>query len=357
MRSSDRKLAYIIAGHLDASFVPDVDGGARPCTDFMRFSSRNDAALLSADDAGTPARWMGWMGQRIVSSKIPLAGRMASIAPSFSAFVTSGEDIGVPLALALLLRRSHIPLLIQVHGHYFENKKFAALAPILRSMSNVRLLCLSTSLRDQAVQKYGFNREQCHSVGYGVDTNYFSPVPVPANDGVPLIVSAGLANRDYRTLIAAVRNLPVKLRIAADSPWITETDEAQFKDSPPGVEVRSAGDYRQLRDLYAQASFVVVPMRAASHACGYAVMAEAMAMGKAVVATRLAAPCDFFRDPEHGYYVDPTDVAGLRDVIQRLLADPAQTIRLGMAARRQMEQAFSLDRFCERIEQHLPAAT
>ena len=351
-----RRITYVIGGTLTACFRAEVEAGLRPCPEFLHFIARTEAQLLAPQASASP--WgTRWLADRLARRGLGLAVRVAATA-GHAAVVTSGEDIGIPVAMAMLLRRPRTRLLIQVHGHYLGGRKFALLAPLLARMRNVQMLCLSDALRDRLVQQYGFAAARCHSVGYGVDTTFFTPqVPqVRAETSVPLVLAAGLANRDYPTLVEAVRGLPLRLRIAASSPWIDQP-ATSLPDLPANVEVRPAADYRELRALYAQSRLVVVPMHAAEHACGYAVMAEAMAMGRPVVATRLAAPCDFFEDGRHGSYVPPADVAALRRAIRILLENETLADRQGAAARTSMEQSFSLDAFCDRIEAHLPEGT
>lgn len=343
------KPAYVVGGALEDGFLFEVSTGKRPRLEFLIFS-RNGGTLYSAD---IPPKRPGRIGRFLIKRKLPYAWHVASQAKNASALVASGEDIGIPLALALWMRRCQTPLLIQIHGHYIGGRQFAVAAAMLKRMAHVHVLCLSSALRDRLVDTYGFSDARCHSIGYGVDTKFFAPTETLTLPETPLIVAAGLANRDYDSLVEAVRDLDVNLRVAADSPWHTE-GQIEKRDLPANVEFRSAGNYLNLRDLYSRACCVVVPMHPAAHACGYAVMAEAMAMGKPVIATRLEAPCDFFEDGVHGIYVDPGDVAGLRAAIVRLVTTPSLATRMGQAARGRMEVNYSLDAVCDRIEKYLP---
>ena len=117
-----------------------------------------------------------------------------------------------------------------------------------------------------------------------------------------------------------------------------------------GVEVGSAGDYVGLRDLYAAASIVVVPLHPSRFASGYAVIAEAMAMGRAVVVTATEGRSDLVVDGETGLYVEPGDVVGLRAVLRSLLDDPERLARMGAAAADRMRREFGLDGYCGRME-------
>jgi glycosyltransferase involved in cell wall biosynthesis len=53
-----------------------------------------------------------------------------------------------------------------------------------------------------------------------------------------------------------------------------------------------------------------------------------------VIASRIGGITDFVVDGDSGLLVDPGDVAGLRNAIQRLLDDPNLRHRMGVAAQR-----------------------
>ena len=75
-----------------------------------------------------------------------------------------------------------------------------------------------------------------------------------------MICAVGQELRDYPTLVEAVRGLDVDVVIAAASPWSKREDSSAGLDIPPNVEV-GAFDLFELRQLYADAAFVVVPLR------------------------------------------------------------------------------------------------
>src|SRR5262249_33592876 len=133
-----------------------------------------------------------------------------------------------------------------------------------------------------------------------------------------------------------------------------------------------AYNYQQLRDLYASARFVVVPLRDVDNQAGITTILEAMAMGKAVVVTRTrgqtdvvrdwrsgaAAPPGFLAAPTFsstlgalptGWYVQPNDPDDLRDAINYLLAHPAVVEEMGANGRRVVAGCFGLDAFVARF--------
>jgi glycosyltransferase involved in cell wall biosynthesis len=76
---------------------------------------------------------------------------------------------------------------------------------------------------------------------------------------------------------------------------------------------------------------------------------EAMAMGKAVVATRVGALADIVLDGETGLLVDPLSPTALAHAISRLLRAPEQAQQMGLRGRLRIEQGFSRERQVEDV--------
>ena len=94
----------------------------------------------------------------------------------------------------------------------------------------------------------------------------------------------------------------------------------------------------ELRDRYARAAVVVCPSRTE----GFGVVcAEAMAHGKAVVATAVGGLQELVRHERTGLLVEPGNTVALRHAIDRLLADRTLRRRLGEAARADVAERFA----------------
>ena len=86
--------------------------------------------------------------------------------------------------------------------------------------------------------------------------------------------------------------------------------------------------------------------------CGGAVVLEAMAMGRPVVATDWGGPADYL-DPSCGILVPPDSregfVSGLSSAMLRLAGDPGLRRRMGEAGRRKVVEQYAWDRKAEAI--------
>ncbi len=77
---------------------------------------------------------------------------------------------------------------------------------------------------------------------------------------------------------------------------------------------------------------------------------EAMAMGKAIVGTRVGGMSEIVIDGRTGYLVEPCDANGMINVLKPLIHDRDQRRTLGENARQLVQQSFSIGGMVDRIE-------
>ncbi len=341
---------YLLGGK-----VPHFDGtyaSHNPRVEFQEFMGRN--VTTAYDFRALDQVKQSCLSKRL-NQKVQFALSCGRWRGGSNVAIASGEDIGILCALFDVISQRKNPLVIITHGSYFGSKYWRQISRVLRTRKHIHWACLSEALAASMVSDYGYSPACVHSAGYGVDIDYFQPAtPFPSK---PLILAAGTANRDYKTLVTALQGVDAEVRIAADSAWYPVETNLREISLPSNITVKSAGNYTGLRDLYAACHFVVVPMLPARFACGYAVIAEAMAMGKTVIATRTHYVSDFIKDEENGFLVDVGDVDGLRARITYLLDNPSVAERMGQLARREMEQNWSLPSYTGRLEAVAKAAS
>jgi glycosyltransferase involved in cell wall biosynthesis len=261
----------------------------------------------------------------------------------YDVIFSNGENVSIPLAALLALRRSR-------PGHVLIGHRLSASkkAPFLRTLQSQMdaIFLYSASQRRHAEHELKLPAEKLHLIPFHADTRFYRPMP-----GVRYerrICSAGLELRDYPTLVEAVRGLDVEVRLAAASPWSKRRNETVDRALPSNVDARGYG-YGELRDLYASAQLVVVPLYENDFQAGVTTILEAMAMGKAVIVSRTTGQTDVIDHDFNGWYVPPGDVVALRRAIVHLLEHPAEADRLGAAARRTVESTMSLTQWVERV--------
>ena len=318
---------------------------AHPTMDYFALQTALGADIIdyAALDAATDSRLIR-MAHR--------AGKDAALAAlgytkrgSYDVIFSNGENVGIPLAMLLKRHRTR-PLHALIGHRVSPPKKKFFLRGLQAQMDAVFLY--ATPQFEYARDVLRMPASKLHLIPFHADAGFYRPLPSAASALPRMICSAGLEWRDYPTLIEAVRGLDVEVRLGAASPWSKHRNETENQQLPPNVEARRY-EYNELRQLYSDAKFVVVPLYENDFQAGITTILEGMAMGKAIVTTRTTGQIDTIREGENGLYVAPGDVAGWRSAIMRLLDDPGEAERLGRQARRDIETEMSLDRWVARI--------
>jgi glycosyltransferase involved in cell wall biosynthesis len=262
----------------------------------------------------------------------------------YDALFTTGEDIGLPLSA--LLRTSSAQCSHTMIAHTLAPAKKRMFFDYLGVTSRIdHVLVYSTSEERNAIERLRVPASKVQRIYFHADQEFFRPDPrAPEPD---FICAAGQLLRDYDCLIEAVRDLPVRLQIAAGSPWIDDPSKPRA-NLPPHVSWGKLSRF-ELREVYARSALAVVPIVQNDYQTGIATILEMMAMGKCVIATRTRGQTDTIVDGVTGIYVPPHDPVALRAAIERMIARPDEAARIGRAARKFVEDEASLDRFVTRI--------
>jgi glycosyltransferase involved in cell wall biosynthesis len=220
-------------------------------------------------------------------------------------------------------------------------------AAVLRRVhSHIHRLVLWSSIQYEfAVNTLGIPPGRIVELRWLVDQQFWRPMPGPTD----MICGVGREMRDYSTLIAALRDLNVPCHIAAKvdvgktDQWMTDLRDPSAL--PPHITVGSK-PYPQLRELYA----LVLPLQPTDTDNGVTAMTEAMAMGKAVICTRVDGQRDVLQDGVNGLFVPPRDPRALREAIEYLWTHPEVCERMGHEGRKHVERFHSLDWFVSAVK-------
>jgi glycosyltransferase involved in cell wall biosynthesis len=210
-----------------------------------------------------------------------------------------------------------------------------------------RVLVLTEAQRQEVEAHYRL-RHPAQLLGFAIDDHFFHPAARKANERYVLAVGDDVS-RDYPALIEACRlaNLPLKLRSSA---------KLSVPENTPNVSFVGRLSYKELRDLYAEATIVVVPLKPADYPSGITAIYEAMAMGKPLIASRTGTSCNFIRHGEDGILVDPQNPVELGNALSALWNDEPARDALGAAARKRLDCDFSYDQYIQRFAAFLRQA-
>jgi glycosyltransferase involved in cell wall biosynthesis len=152
-----------------------------------------------------------------------------------------------------------------------------------------------------------------------------------------------------------VEDLDVHVVIAAASPWSKRREGVATRTIPNNVTVRKFTQY-ELRQLYADSRFMVMPLENVKFQAGITAILECLALGKAVICSRVPGQTDVVVEGENGRYVPPGDPSALRVEICRLLSNPEEAARMGANGRNLVERQMNLDLYVQRLADFLREA-
>ncbi len=170
---------------------------------------------------------------------------------------------------------------------------------------------------------------------------------LPAEDDY--IIAAGRSFRDYGTLADALRNTGIQAIIVGGNGTVREFAGIEK------IRVLENISTTELDDLIMRARAVVVPLQDRKISIGQSVILQAMAMGKAVIATETAGTVDYIRNMETGILVPPGDIPAMKRALS-LIDDPDLRQRLGKSARAQVASAHLPHHYSKNIRTAISVA-
>ncbi|MCC7047794.1 MAG: glycosyltransferase family 4 protein [Alphaproteobacteria bacterium] len=352
---------FILApGGISADVQSDVDGDRKSRVEYSELARALAAAghqteVLDYEAVARDPRPLVAVVKRILGEPVALALLAYLRRHECDAYFTSGETALVPLAALLKFCRNrpgHVGLAYEMSKP--KTRFFFRWLRIHRQTDTTFVYC--NAQRDYAIESLRIPADRVVLVYGHVDARFYRPLggPQPAPN---TLCSAGIAKRDYATLVLALTDVPeAKLTaVPAGHPLSLNRRAIPKLPIPPNVvfpEYEPGG----LRDLYASAAIVCVALNEGLSAAGVTTLLEAMAMAKPVIATRSTGLADYLQDGETGLYVAPGDVDGWKRAIRRLVSDPAFCARIGANARKWVERNSTLEIWADAIVRALAVA-
>lgn len=196
-------------------------------------------------------------------------------------------------------------------------------------------------------------RDRIEANLFGVDTGFWTPGA--ESDGrreearaAPVLAVGNDAQRDYETLAEAARGAPWPLTVVTRRPLPPLSDNVTVIRGSYAEGVTDA----ELRDLYRNASCVVVPLKSGLQPSGQSVTLQAMACGTPVVLSRTPGLFDAarLRDGEQLLLVDPGDPAALRAAVDGIVKDPSLRTHLAETGLDYVRRHGRIEGFADRLE-------
>ena len=355
-RSMNKRVVLTVSGVIAADIREQIESGKRPRADYLELARGFNADLLDYAAARAIAGRTGMVLEKFGGPNLVLAYACWKVRKSCRAIVTDGEQVGLPLALLLKLTPGRRPRHLMIVHVISEPKKTAFLDWLGVQSAIDRFITYSRWQQRFIEDRWKLSRDRVLWTPFMVDQGFFAPKRVTPNPGArPQVCAVGLERRDYETLLRAVEDLDVQVVIAAASPWSKRTEGVATRAIPSNVTVRKFTQY-ELRQLYADSCFMVMPLENVKFQAGVTAILECMAMGRAVICSRVPGQTDVVVEGENGRYVPPGDPSTLSAEIRQLLSNPAEAARMGANGRKLVEGQMNLDLYVQRMADFLNEA-
>jgi len=235
-----------------------------------------------------------------------------------------------------------VPLVLTAHGGDIEPAEEVRTRPLFarrlaRTLARADAVTAISTAIHREYRTLGVAEERIFDVANGVEVAAFR-APPPAPYPRPYCLALGLffRKKGFDVLIAAWARLDPALRARVDLVIAgagQEEGALRRQVAAAGLEknISFPGLVRGLEKVawLAHAEVVVVPSRREPFGL---VVAEALAAGRPVVASRVGGICDMVRDGVEGLLVEPEQPDALAAGLARLLADAPLRGRLATAA-------------------------
>ena len=253
------------------------------------------------------------------------------------------------------------PLVVWFHSEVIRPRwKYRLLyRPFLRRalLRADRIVVSSPNLAEYAAELQDF-RHKCIVIPFGIDVERLrrtkqmdeQTAEIAVRFPGPRILFVGrlVPYKGLDVLIAAMKQVDATAIIVGSGP-LREALEARAQASGVADRVRFLGP---LPDTEVAAHFhacdvFVLPSVSRAETFGMAQL-EAMACGKPVVSTNLPTGVPWVNQHcQTGLVVPPRDAAALADALNTLLSEPEMRITMGLAARKRVEEEFSVQRMID----------
>lgn len=341
----------VLVGEEHTSTTRDeIASGVAPRIESLELARTLEADVLDYRDVAQ-ATDPSVVAARVRSPAWGLAVMAARLRDRYEAVYLTGEDIGIPLAFCLRVSRCRRRITAVVHNAGVLSRRVPL--RLLGQAAWDNLICLDADQQRILVDELHLGPASVHRLAQWVDTEFFAEGQVTGAQAEGYVFCCGREKRDYRTFQQAAATIPHPCWVVA-SGW---SSQPGFRPSS-GIEAtenvrvdRGGLSFNELRDAYDGARFVVVPIESVDYAAGVSTICEAMAMGKAIIATASPGIIEYLEDQVTGLVVPSGDAESMATAIDSLWHSPERCEEMGRHNRRLAETVYSLDRYVSTVAQ------
>lgn len=222
--------------------------------------------------------------------------------------VEDGTSFGVLFFKLFGLIDNKIIVLIQgLHDRYQYYNFFKWNKPLVYLYSKLLgkadiILTLSRYEKDLLIKSFNLNSEKVKVLNFGADLNYWHQKQVSNhNNSKDFVLTIGNdMHRDYDVLI---NNYDLKIPLRIVTKKLNKNQLEKIKDNKIFEHYQQISN-EDLRSLYGQAKFVIIPLKTTFATSGLSTILQALAMEKAVLVARAPALEELFKDYEHVLYYE-----------------------------------------------------
>lgn len=257
----------------------------------------------------------------------------------------------VALFYTLLSRLMNRNEVITIAGFLFEPKSNKLYYCFRKDIVNFaykkvkKIIVYSCSEIDYYNNQFPLLAPKFSFVPYGRNFNYSNNEEYFSNKNY--ISSGGRSNRDYHTLLQAMKDLidkNIHCEIATRPECISETIKT------PNVRIKYGITLNQFGSFIQKSAFFILPLKNADISAGHMALLEAMSIGKAILVTDIPAIRDYVSENEVFFYI-PNDSKDLANKIiylnsqidKKLVEDKALNAKL------KYEQSYTFKTFLIRV--------
>jgi len=320
----------------------------RPDIDLHLIQNRRGAPAGTFRREGWTEHNLGARDARVIPNMMRTPGLLRPLLQALAPDVISSHqpEYAVPAL------RMGLPVLHTIHG--FPSREFwtrrgaftrmATLWEVQQERQTLQLATDLVAISDMVVQRYRDRTSaRFHRIDNPVSPIFFPPAPDP-EPGRVLLVGNMTPRKGIEVAIRTVERLRpefphLRLTIVGRNSDPAYGDEMRTLARPLGDAIAFVGptDQSGIRALLERSQALLLTSFE-EHAP--VIVAEAMATGRPVVATRVGALDGMIRPGETGYLAPAGDVESLAEGLARLLSDSAHAAQLGETAAHYARQHY-----------------